>query len=93
PITHPNPDFSGTLTLQVTQTGNTLSGTATWVYPGERLSGSLSGGAPDQGPVAYTLDFGSRGLYFHDVDGGNSALSGTWQSSRGIRGTVSLERR
>lgn len=92
PITHPNPDFSGTLTLQITQTGNTLSGSATWVYPGERLSGSLSGGAPDEGPVAYTLDFGSRGSYFHTVDGSGDALSGTWESARGIEGTVSLRR-
>ncbi|NBC18592.1 MAG: hypothetical protein GVY18_14915 [Bacteroidetes bacterium] len=92
PITHPNPDFSGTLTLQITQTGNTLSGSATWVYPGERLSGSLSGGAPDEGLVAYTLDFGSRGTYFHTVDGSGDALSGTWESARGIEGTVSLRR-
>ena len=92
PLTHPNPDFSGTLTLQITQTGNTLSGSATWVYPGERLSGSLSGGAPDEGPVAYTLDFGSRGVYFHTVDGSGDALSGTWESARGIDGTVSLRR-
>jgi hypothetical protein len=92
PITHPNSDFSGTPTLQISQTSNTLSGNATWVYPGERLSGSLSGGAPDEGPVAYTLDFGRRGVYFHTVDGGGDALSGTWESARGIKGTVSIRR-
>jgi hypothetical protein len=92
PITHPNPDFSGTLTLQITQTGNTLSGSATWAYPGRRLSGSLSGGAPDEGPIAYTLDFGSQGVYFHTIDGSGDALSGTWESRRGINGTVSLRR-
>ena len=92
PLTHPNPNFSGTLTLQITQAGNALSGSATWVYPGERISGSLSGGAPDEGPVAYTLDFGSQGVYFHTVDGSGDALSGTWESARGIEGTVSLRR-
>lgn len=92
PITHPNPDFSGTLTLRITEAGNALSGTATWVYPGDALGGVLVGNAPDDGPVTYTLDFGSRGTYFHTVDGRGDALSGTWESARGIDGTVSLRR-
>lgn len=92
PITHPNADFSGTLTLTITDTGGVLNGTGTWRYPTDVITGTLVGDAPAEGTVTYTLDFGSRGFYFHEVNGRGDALSGTWESTRGIRGTVALDR-
>ncbi|MEL6771184.1 MAG: hypothetical protein AAFP18_08995 [Bacteroidota bacterium] len=92
PITHPNPDFSGTLTLVMSEASGVLSGTGTWRYPTDVITGTLVGNAPAEGTVTYTLDFGSRGFYFHEVDGRGDGLSGTWESTRGIRGTVALDR-
>ncbi|MEO0559783.1 MAG: hypothetical protein AAF170_16555 [Bacteroidota bacterium] len=93
-ITHPNPDFSGTLTLTVTQAGDVIGGDARWRYPGESISGVLIGTVPDSGPVTYTLDFGTRGQYLHEGTVRGGVLSGTWVSAsrRAISGTMALDR-
>lgn len=94
PITHPNPDFSGTLTLTVTQAGDAIGGTALWHYPGRRISGTLIGNAPDSGPITYTINFGEQGTYLHEGTLRGDALTGTWASAsrRGLSGTIALNR-
>lgn len=94
PITHPNPDFSGTLTLTITQASDAIGGTALWVYPGRRISGTLIGNVPTSGPVTYTINFGNSGTYLHEGTLRGDALTGTWVSAsrRGLSGTMALDR-
>lgn len=92
PITHPNPDFSGTLTLTVTQVGEVLTGGATWRFDGTVASGTLLGTLPESGAVTTTLDLEPRGIYFVEAALRGDALTGTWRTATGINGTLSLER-
>lgn len=94
-ITHSNPDFNGTLTLSITQTGDVLTGTASWRFSNRGISGILVGNATEEGPFTYTLDFGADGRYQHKAAvNGEGNLSGSWVSERssGINGSITLER-
>ena len=95
PITHPNPNLDGTLTLSITQVDRSITGSAEWTTPNDTYRGSLLGTVPASGPITYTINLGDRGRYFHDMTLSSGTLSGTWQSERisTNQGTSTLTRR
>ena len=95
PIVHPDPDFTGTLTIRLAQNGTRLTGDATWqAIENGPLTGSLVGRITSSGAVTFTVDYGS-GLsevtHTTAFRHGGDALKGTWTAS-GLNGRVAIAR-